>query len=162
MNSALKDIVDTFRLQDVIPWCVLAHIDVQAEVSESYPGTVATMFQSLAGTDDCNKIFDITNEKILKYAKSKKGERYGLYFETGQGSEFTNGAANGVDMMVLEVPKVWLQQGGRSRNSQRCSRGARGSMSTMLPGSLGRRSSRAANSWCGAASKTSSWASSMG
>lgn len=105
VERALKDIVDTFELQDVIPWCVLAHIDVQAEVSETFPGTVSTMFQSLAGTDDCNKIFDITNEKILKYARTKKGERYGLYFETGQGSEFTNGAANGVDMMVLEARK---------------------------------------------------------
>lgn len=105
VERALKDIVDTFKLMDVIPWCVLAHIDVQGEVSESFPGTVSTMFQSLAGTDDCNKIFDITNEKILKYARAKKGERYGLYFETGQGSEFTNGAANGVDMMVLESRK---------------------------------------------------------
>ena len=56
----------------MIPWCVLSHIDVQAEVNESYPGTVATMFQSLAGTDDCNKIFDITIEKILKYAQSRR------------------------------------------------------------------------------------------
>jgi len=105
VEKALKDIVDTFTLKDTIPWCVLSHIDVQAEVSEKYPGTVATMFQSLAGTDDCNKIFDVTVDKILKYAQSKKGERYGLYFETGQGSEFTNGAANGVDMMVLESRK---------------------------------------------------------
>ena len=105
VEMALKDIVDTFKLNDTIPWCVLSHIDVQAEVDESYPGTVATMFQSLAGTDDCNKTFDVTVEKILKYANSKKGERYGLYFETGQGSEFTNGAANGVDMMVLESRK---------------------------------------------------------
>lgn len=105
VERALKDIVDTFQLGDVIPWCVLAHIDVQAEVSENYPATVATMFQSLAGTDDCNKIFDITNDKILKYARAKKGQRYGLYFETGQGSEFTNGVANGVDMMVLESRK---------------------------------------------------------
>lgn len=105
VERALKDIVDTFKLNEVIPWCVLAHIDVQAEVSESYPGTVATMFQSLAGTDDCNKIFDITIEKILKYASATRGQRYGLYFETGQGSEFTNGAENGVDMMVLESRK---------------------------------------------------------
>ena len=105
VEKALKDIVDTFELEDVIPWCVLSHIDVQAEVRESYPGTVATMFQSLAGTDDCNKTFDITVEKILKYARSKNGERYGLYFETGQGSEFTNGVANGVDMMLLESRK---------------------------------------------------------
>ncbi len=105
VERTLKDVVDTFKLHDVIPWCVLAHIDVQAEVSDSFPKTVATMFQSLAGTDDCNKIFDITIDKIMKYAHSKKGERYGLYFETGQGSEFTNGAANGVDMMVLESRK---------------------------------------------------------
>ena len=37
VESALKDIVDTFGLQDMIPWCVLSHIDVQAEVAESYP-----------------------------------------------------------------------------------------------------------------------------
>jgi ethanolamine ammonia-lyase large subunit len=105
VEVALKDIIDTFGLSDTIPWCVLAHIDVQSEVRESSPRTVATMFQSLAGTDDCNKTFDITVQKILEYARSKKGERYGLYFETGQGSEFTNGAANGVDMMILESRK---------------------------------------------------------
>jgi ethanolamine ammonia-lyase large subunit len=105
VQHALKDIVETFELKETIPWCVLSHIDIQAEVRKQYPGMVATMFQSLAGTDDCNKTFDVTVEMILNYAKSKKGERYGLYFETGQGSEFTNGAANGVDMMVLESRK---------------------------------------------------------
>ena len=105
VQDALKDIVETFELKETIPWCVLSHIDVQEEVRKQYPGMVETMFQSLAGTDDCNKTFDVTVEKILNYAKSKKGERYGLYFETGQGSEFTNGAANGVDMMVLESRK---------------------------------------------------------
>ena len=105
VEEALNDVVETFKLKDTIPWCVLAHIDVQAEVSKSKPGSVETMFQSLAGTDDCNKTFDVTVEKILNYAKYKKGERYGLYFETGQGSEFTNGAANGVDMVVLESRK---------------------------------------------------------
>ena len=105
VEKALKDVVDAFKLRDVIPWCVLSHIDVQAEVARKYPGSVETMFQSLAGTDDCNKTFDVTIEKIMKYAKSKKGEKYGLYFETGQGSEFTNGVANGVDMMVLESRK---------------------------------------------------------
>ena len=105
VEEALKDVVDTFKLNDIIPWCVLSHIDVQAEVAQQYPGSVETMFQSLAGTDDCNKTFDVTIDKILKYAQSKKGKRYGLYFETGQGSEFTNGVENGVDMMVLESRK---------------------------------------------------------
>jgi ethanolamine ammonia-lyase large subunit len=105
VEEALKDVVDTFKLNDIIPWCVLSHIDVQAEVADQYPGSVETMFQSLAGTDECNQTFDVTIDKILKYAKSKEGERYGLYFETGQGSEFTNGAENGVDMMLLESRK---------------------------------------------------------
>jgi len=105
VEKALKDVVDAFNLRDVVPWCVLSHIDVQAEVAKKYPGSVETMFQSLAGTDDCNKTFDVTVEKIMNYAKSKKGEKYGLYFETGQGSEFTNSEANGVDMMVLESRK---------------------------------------------------------
>jgi len=48
VENALKDLVDTFGLQDTIPWCVLSQIDVQAEVGERYPGKVATMFQSLA------------------------------------------------------------------------------------------------------------------
>lgn len=105
VEEALKDVVDTFKLNDIIPWCVLSHVDVQSEVDRAYPGTVETMFQSLAGTDDCNRTFDVTVEKILKYARSRAGKRYGLYFETGQGSEFTNGAENGVDMMVLESRK---------------------------------------------------------
>ncbi|MBU1232582.1 MAG: ethanolamine ammonia-lyase [Proteobacteria bacterium] len=105
VEEALKDVVDTFKLNDIIPWCVLSHIDVQAEVADKQPELVETMFQSLAGTDACNKTFDVTIDKILKYAKSKEGKRYGLYFETGQGSEFTNGAENGVDMMVLESRK---------------------------------------------------------
>ena len=105
VQKALKDIVETFKLKDVLPWCVLAHIDVQAEAAKYDSSLVETMFQSLAGTDDCNKTFDVTVEKILGYAKAKKGRRYGLYFETGQGSEFTNGSANGVDMMVLESRK---------------------------------------------------------
>ncbi len=105
VQRALKDIVETFELKDVIPWCVLAHIDVQAEAAKQDPALVETMFQSLAGTDDCNRTFDVTVEQILNYARAKKGRRYGLYFETGQGSEFTNGVANGVDMMVLESRK---------------------------------------------------------
>jgi len=124
VEQALKDIVVTFKLEDVVPWCVLSHIDVQAEVSKQYPQSVATMFQSLAGTDDCNKTFDVTVAKILKYAQAKKGERYGLYFETGQGSEFTNGAANGVDMMVLESRKYGFSRAAQMELAKVQPRGA--------------------------------------
>ena len=44
-------------------------------------------------------------EKMMDHAKARKGQRYGLYYETGQGSDFTNGAAEGVDMVVLESRK---------------------------------------------------------
>jgi ethanolamine ammonia-lyase large subunit len=104
-EKALKDIVVTFKLQDVIPWCVLSHIDIQQQVRKNYPGSVAIMFQSIAGTDECNKTFGVTVEKLMKYAADRKGDKYGIYYETGQGSEFTNGAAEGVDMMVLESRK---------------------------------------------------------
>lgn len=28
IEKALKDVVETFNLENIIPWCVLAHIDV--------------------------------------------------------------------------------------------------------------------------------------
>jgi ethanolamine ammonia-lyase large subunit len=124
VEKALRDVIETFNLQDVLPWCVLAHIDLQAEVNAKYPGTVATMFQSLAGTDDCNKVFDIGVDKIMKYAASKRGEKYGLYFETGQGAEFTNGAANGVDMMVLESRKYGFSRAAKMELAKVQPRGA--------------------------------------
>lgn len=105
IERALKDVVETFKLQDTIPWCVLAHVDVQAEVAQKYPGLVAFMFQSLAGTEAANKVFDVTVEKMIEHAKSRAGAKYGLYYETGQGADFTNGAADGVDMVVLESRK---------------------------------------------------------
>lgn len=105
VEEALKDIVETFRLKDVVPWCVLSHIDVQAAVEKKYPGSVAIMFQSLAGTDEVNKTFDISVNKMMNYAKARTGDQYGFYFETGQGADFTNGGAGGVDMVVLESRK---------------------------------------------------------
>jgi len=104
IEKGLKDVVETFKLQDVVPWCVLAFIDVQAEVAQKYPGLVAFTFQSLAGTEAANKVFGVSVEQMMNHAKSVKG-KYGLYYETGQGSDFTNGAADGVDMVVLESRK---------------------------------------------------------
>ncbi len=104
IEKALKDVVEAFGLQEVLPWCALAHIDIQSAVEEKFPGSVAIVFQSLAGTDDANKIFDLTVQKMCDHAKSRTG-KYGFYFETGQGSEFTNAAAKGVDMVTLESRK---------------------------------------------------------
>ncbi|WAC09159.1 MAG: ethanolamine ammonia-lyase subunit EutB [Thermodesulfobacteriota bacterium] len=111
IETALKDVVDTFKLNGVVPWCVLAHVDVQGEIFKENPKLVDFYFQSLAGTEAANKVFDVTVEKMINHAKERKGQRYGLYYETGQGSDFTNGAAEGVDMVVLESRKYGFARG---------------------------------------------------
>jgi len=111
IEGALKGVVDAFKLNGIIPWCVLSHVDVQAELFKEKPEMVNLVFQSLAGTDVANKTFDITVEKMINHAKSRAGQRYGLYYETGQGSDFTNGGAEGVDMVVLESRKYGFARG---------------------------------------------------
>jgi len=104
VENALKDILETFGIADIMPHCVLSHIDVQAAVEQQSPGSTALWFQSLAGTDDANKTFDVTIEKMLAHAEKRTGQ-YGLYFETGQGADATNGHGEGFDMVVHESRK---------------------------------------------------------
>ncbi|MDT7832105.1 ethanolamine ammonia-lyase subunit EutB [Flavobacteriaceae bacterium S356] len=104
IEKTLFDIVSTFKLEKIIPNCVLSHIDVQSEVEEIQPGTTGIWFQSLAGTVHANKTFDVSIEKMLKYASQRKGQ-YGLYAETGQGADFTNGHGEGFDMVMHESRK---------------------------------------------------------
>jgi ethanolamine ammonia-lyase large subunit len=111
VEEALKAVVDAFKLKGTIPWCVLAHVDVQREIFKEKPELVDLMFQSLAGTDVANKTFDVTVDKMVDHAKSRAGQQYGLYYETGQGSDFTNGGAEGVDMVVLESRKYGFARG---------------------------------------------------
>ena len=104
IELALKDVLETFDLQDTLPHCVLAHIDVQAEVEAQSPGSTALWFQSLGSTVDANATFDVSVEKMLAHA-SQRGGRYGLYFETGQGADATNGHGAGFDMVIHESRK---------------------------------------------------------
>jgi ethanolamine ammonia-lyase large subunit len=104
IEGALEDIVEAFELEDVIPHCVLAHIDIQAEVERQHPGRTALWFQSLGGTESANHTFDLTIEKMLDHAAARTG-KYGLYFETGQGADGTNGHGEGFDMVVHESRK---------------------------------------------------------
>lgn len=104
IEAALYDILTTFGLQDIMPNCVLSHIDVQANVEEMQPVTTGIWFQSLAGTVKANQTFDVTIEKMFNHLAKRNG-RYGLYAETGQGADFTNGHGEGVDMVVLESRK---------------------------------------------------------
>lgn len=104
VEGTLKDLLVTFGLEDALPRCVLAHIDVQAEVERQHPGSTALWFQSLAGSDAANRTFDVSTEKMLAYADARTGP-FGLYFETGQGADFTNGHAQGLDMVLHEARK---------------------------------------------------------
>lgn len=104
VELALKDLLVTFGIEDILPHCVLSHVDVQAEVEQQQPGSTALWFQSLAGSDSANETFDISVAKMLEYAKRRTG-RFGFYFETGQGADFTNGHSHGYDMVIHESRK---------------------------------------------------------
>lgn len=100
----LREILETFGIADVLPHCVLSHIDVQAEVERRSPESTALWFQSIAGCDAANQTFDIDLKKMRDYARSRTG-KYALYFETGQGADFTNGHSHGFDMVLHESRK---------------------------------------------------------
>nr|HPR33792.1 ethanolamine ammonia-lyase subunit EutB [Prolixibacteraceae bacterium] len=104
IEAALQDILQTFKLDDVMPHSVLTHIDIQSEIEEMHPGTTGMWFQSLAGTADANLTFDVTIEKMFRQTAKRKG-RWGLYAETGQGADMTNGHGEGFDMVVHEARK---------------------------------------------------------
>ncbi|MFM7244637.1 MAG: ethanolamine ammonia-lyase subunit EutB, partial [Planctomycetaceae bacterium] len=104
VSDTLRGLLEAFGLQDTMPHCVLAHIDVQAEVDATAAGSTGIWFQSIAGSDAANATFDVTLEKMLRHAAARRGP-WGLYFETGQGADFTNGHAQGTDMVVHESRK---------------------------------------------------------
>jgi ethanolamine ammonia-lyase large subunit len=104
IEQELFDIISTFGLQDTLPNCVLSHIDVQAQAEKIQPGTTGVWFQSLAGTEAANQTFDVTIDKMFNHVVERNGQ-YGLYAETGQGADFTNGHGEGFDMVVHEARK---------------------------------------------------------
>ena len=104
IEHALFDIIESFGLKKTIPNCVLAHVDIQAEVEKENPGITGVWFQSIAGTVNSNKTFDVTIDKMLQYASQRDGQ-YGFYAETGQGADLTNGHAEGFDMVMHESRK---------------------------------------------------------
>lgn len=110
VELALQDILKTFQIDHIIPHCVLAHIDVQAEVERVHPGSTEFWFQSIAGNDNANTTFDISVEKMAGYARERKG-RFGIYLESGQGADFTNGHGHGTDMVFHEARKYGFARG---------------------------------------------------
>ena len=125
VEETLQDVLVTFGIDDVLPHCVLSHIDVQAEVEQSQPGLTELWFQSIAGNDAANKTFDISVKKMLTHANSREG-RFGLYFETGQGADFTNGHGFGTDMVIHESRKYGFARALTQVVAKNVSKGSEG------------------------------------
>lgn len=90
--------------------CVLSHIKTQLACLEQ-GAPVEILFQSLAGTEKTNLLeFDISVELLdrgyrtmLERGPLKDTAKQFMYFETGQGSEFTYGKHHDIDMTTTEA-----------------------------------------------------------
>lgn len=108
INPASDDLDTIVRLEELLAriierlalptrYCVLSDIVKQTRAREHTRVDVG--FQSLAGTSRALRgMVGLDAAEIAELARGFDG----LYFETGQGSEVTNGAAEGVDMVTLE------------------------------------------------------------
>ena len=93
IEKELTDIRETFKIKEIIPHSVLAHIDIQAHLGEKGEKNMedtGIWFQSIAGSDKANATFDLPFKKMVGLANKREG-KFGLYLETGQGADFTNG-----------------------------------------------------------------------
>lgn len=109
LNPAADDLDTIVRLEQLLEqvvqrldlptrYCVLSDIVKQHEAQRHTRIDVG--FQSLAGTSRALAgMVGLDVDGVLDLARSFKG----LYFETGQGSEVTNGSDEGVDMVTLEA-----------------------------------------------------------
>lgn len=108
LNPASDDVETIIRLEELLQriverlnlptrYCVLS--DIVKQASARARAKVDVGFQSLAGTSKAiTGMVGMNIDGLLDVAKGFDG----LYFETGQGSAVTNGAAEGVDMLTLE------------------------------------------------------------
>lgn len=125
LNPAADDIETIIRLEQLLEqivrrlelptrYCVLSDIVKQDEARRHTRVDVG--FQSLAGTSRAlTGMVGLDVTGVVDLARGFEG----LYFETGQGSEVTNDAAEGVDMVTLEartygVARHIRQQAGAS------------------------------------------------
>jgi ethanolamine ammonia-lyase large subunit len=108
----LLRLLDSIRRRTEAPTqtCVLAHIKTQLACLER-GAPVEILFQSLAGTELTNlREFDISIDLLdhgyrtmaARGALGGTAEQF-MYFETGQGSEFSYGTHHGIDMTTSEA-----------------------------------------------------------
>ncbi|HEU4594754.1 MAG TPA: ethanolamine ammonia-lyase subunit EutB [Pyrinomonadaceae bacterium] len=121
LNPAGDDVETIIRLEDLLRtvverlalptrYCVLSDIVKQERARARTRVDVG--FQSLAGTSKAlGGMVGLDVEGVLDLARGFGG----LYFETGQGSEVTNGAAEGLDMVTLEARSYGVARHVRRR-----------------------------------------------
>ena len=115
VERCLQEVIEAFGLERTLPHCVLAHVDIQAKLEKEHPGSTALWFQSIASCDSANQTFDLPVDTMLAHAEARGSSQYGLYLETGQGADFTNGHAKGVDMIMHEARKFGFARAIRQR-----------------------------------------------
>lgn len=86
---------------------VLSHITTQMEALRK-GAQLSMLFQSIAGTEAANENFGVNRALLEEAYQLAQREAFSsgpnlLYFETGQGSEVSIDADNGVDEMTLEA-----------------------------------------------------------
>ena len=131
LNPAADDLETIVRLEQLLEqvvrrlrlptrFCVLSDIVKQREAQKHTHVDVG--FQSLAGTTRALAgMVGLDVDGLVDLA----GSFDGLYFETGQGAEVTNGAAEGVDMVTLEARTYGVARHiGQSMGTAARSRGA--------------------------------------
>lgn len=110
--AAIVNLLDRVRRTLGVPTqiCCLGHIKTQlACLAQGVP--IEILFQSVAGTESTLVgEFDVTIELLDEAYRTMAARgplheqaRQFLYFETGQGSEFTYGKHNGIDMSTTEA-----------------------------------------------------------
>lgn len=105
----LADGIEQVRTRLDVPThtCVLAHVTTQMHALR-HGAPLDLLFQSVGGTAAANRAFGISLS-LLDEANALLGEHGRLasptqwYFETGQGSELSSGAHEGIDQVTLEA-----------------------------------------------------------
>lgn len=111
-TTSLLRHIDRLRRETGAPTqiCVLSHIRTQLACLEN-GAPVEIMFQSLAGTQrtlveefDCDiEFLDRCYRAMAERGPLRDAVRQFMYFETGQGSEYSYGKHDGIDMTTTEA-----------------------------------------------------------
>ncbi|HYH21792.1 MAG TPA: ethanolamine ammonia-lyase subunit EutB [Azospirillum sp.] len=108
--TTLLDMLEELRLRTQAPIqsCVLAHVTTALAAMER-GAPVDLVFQSIAGTEAANRAFGVSLALLDEACAAAHGLKRGtlgdnvMYFETGQGSELSSGANEGVDQQTVEA-----------------------------------------------------------